>query len=92
MLAQGAGKDFTVYLVVVIVALLLGMVFLAVFFRYFSLWIQCKTTGAGISLIIFFSGLGMVLVGLCGYLVHAIREAESILPDHDELPVSAPAD
>jgi hypothetical protein len=56
--------------------------------------------GAGIALIIIFSGLGMVLVGLCGYLVRAIREAESILPDHDELeagsqatsPASSPAD
>jgi MFS family permease len=52
--------------------------------------------GAGIALIILFSGLGMMLVGLCGYLIHAIREAELILPDHDELPagspVSSPAD
>jgi len=48
--------------------------------------------GAGIALIIIFSGLGMMRGGLCGYLVRAIREAESILPDHAELPVSAPAD
>lgn len=50
VLAQGPGKDLTVYLIIVIIALLIGIVFLAVFFRYFSLWIQCKSTGAGISL------------------------------------------
>jgi hypothetical protein len=47
--------------------------------------------GAGIALIIIFSGLGMMLVGLCGYLVHVIRNAESILPDHDERPAGSPA-
>jgi len=30
-----------------------------------------------------FSCLGGVLVGLAGYLIHPIRQAEDILPDHD---------
>ena len=30
---------------------LVALVFLAIFARYFGLWIQCKTTGAGISLV-----------------------------------------
>jgi hypothetical protein len=36
-------------------------------------------------LIFFFSGLGVILVGLAGYFVRPVREAESILPDHDQL-------
>src|SRR5437764_1685310 len=51
LLAQGAGQTLTVTLIIVVIALMLGIVFLAIFFRYFSLWIQCKTTGAGISLL-----------------------------------------
>ncbi len=39
--------------------------------------------GAGMGLLIFFSGLGAALVGLAGYFVPVIRNAESILPDHD---------
>jgi uncharacterized protein YqfA (UPF0365 family) len=39
------------YLIGVAVVFMLGLVFLLVFARYFSLWIQCKMTGAGISLL-----------------------------------------
>ena len=39
------------YLVGAAVLFLVGLVILAVFARYFSLWIQCKMTGAGISLL-----------------------------------------
>jgi MFS transporter, DHA3 family, macrolide efflux protein len=42
--------------------------------------------GAGMSLLIFFCGFACVLVGLSGYLILAIRDVESILPDHDALP------
>ena len=42
--------------------------------------------GAGMSLIFVFSGLMAMLVGLAGYLVPAIRDAETILPDQDTLP------
>jgi len=39
------------YLIGGAVIFLAGIIFLAVFARYFSLWIQCKMTGAGISLL-----------------------------------------
>src|SRR4029077_10662103 len=42
---------YALYVVGFIILFLLGIVFLAVFARYFSLWIQCKMTGAGIGLI-----------------------------------------
>jgi DHA3 family macrolide efflux protein-like MFS transporter len=42
--------------------------------------------GAGMGLIIFFSSLGGILAGLAGYMVHHIRDVETVLPDHDELP------
>jgi hypothetical protein len=32
-----------------------------------------------------FTCLGVALVGLAGYFIRPIREAESILPDHDQL-------
>lgn len=41
--------------------------------------------GAGMGLLIFLTGLGSILVGLGGYLFPAIRNAEDILPDHDQL-------
>ena len=44
--------------------------------------------GSGMSLLIFICGLGMMLVGLSGYFVPAIRNAEAILPDHDALPTA----
>ncbi|WP_345105114.1 MFS transporter [Candidatus Villigracilis vicinus] len=46
--------------------------------------------GAGMGLIIFFSGLACVLVGLLGYFVPAIHNAETLLPDHDELKKAEP--
>jgi MFS family permease len=48
--------------------------------------------GAGIALIIFFAGLAIILVGLSGYAIRVIRDAEAILPDHDEPPADQPAD
>jgi DHA3 family macrolide efflux protein-like MFS transporter len=41
--------------------------------------------GAGMGLLITFCGLGAALVGLSGYFIPAIRNAEKILPDHDQL-------
>jgi MFS family permease len=41
--------------------------------------------GAGMGLLLFFAGFGRTLVGLAGYFVSSIRNAEDILPDHDEL-------
>ena len=41
--------------------------------------------GAGMGLLVFFCGLGAAMVGLAGYFVRPIRDAETILPDHDQL-------
>ena len=45
------------------------------------------------SLLIFFCGVFGAFIGLVGYLTPAIRNAETLLPDHDALPKveSAPA-
>jgi MFS transporter, DHA3 family, macrolide efflux protein len=41
--------------------------------------------GAGMGFLLCLCGLGVILVGLAGYFIRPIREAESILPDHDQL-------
>jgi len=41
--------------------------------------------GSGMGLLLVFSGLAAGLVGLSGYFVPAIRNAEQLLPDHDQL-------
>ena len=48
-------------------------------------WLVTPGPGAGTGLLIFFSCLGGILAGLAGYLIHPIREAEDILPDHDRM-------
>jgi len=47
--------------------------------------------GAGMGLVMVFCGLSAAMVGLTGYFIPAIREAEDILPDHDTLKEAAPA-
>ena len=49
-------------------------------------WLVGIGPGAGMGLLIFLCGLGGALVGLVGYFVPAIHNAENILPDHDVLP------
>jgi len=46
-------------------------------------WLVGTGPGAGMSLIIVFCGLAMSLVGLGGYGVRVVRQAETLLPDHD---------
>jgi MFS transporter, DHA3 family, macrolide efflux protein len=41
--------------------------------------------GAGMGLIIFFCGAITIFIGAIGYFIPAVRDAETILPDHDEL-------
>jgi len=41
--------------------------------------------GAGMGLLMSIAGVGTALVGLIGYFLPTIRNAEDILPDHDEL-------
>ena len=50
LLAQQASTSQTIWLVVLGVAILLMLVFMAIVIRYFRLWIQSKTTGAGIGI------------------------------------------
>lgn len=49
-------------------------------------WLVGTDPGAGMSLLIFFCGFGGILAGLAGYFIPAIHNAETILPDHDQLP------
>jgi DHA3 family macrolide efflux protein-like MFS transporter len=46
-------------------------------------WLVGYGAGAGMALIMVFSGLAMTGVGLGGYGVRVVRDAESILPDHE---------
>lgn len=46
-------------------------------------WLVGFGAGAGMSLIIVFCGIAMSGVGLSGYGVKVIRDAESMLPDHE---------
>lgn len=48
-------------------------------------WLVGTGPGAGMGLLTFFCGLGVVLVGLTGYFIRPIRDAETVLPDHDQL-------
>ena len=48
-------------------------------------------SGSGMALLIFFCGIGILLVSIAGYSVRAIRDAEAILPDHDALPAAESA-
>ena len=50
LLAQAAPDMGGWYLIFAVMAVLVGIGFIAVFARYFSLWVQCKMTGAGIGL------------------------------------------
>ena len=43
-------------------------------------------SGAGMSLIFIFGGLLATIVGIGGYLFPVVRDAETILPDQDNLP------
>ena len=47
--------------------------------------------GAGMGLLMVVCGLAAALVGLSGYFIPAIRNAEDLLPDHDTLKDAAPA-
>ncbi len=49
-------------------------------------WLVGTGPGAGMGLIIFFCGLSGPLIGIAGYLSTYIRDAETLLPDHDEIP------
>ena len=54
-------------------------------------WLVGTGPGAGMGLLMVFCGLAASLVGLLGYFFPAVYNAESILPDHDELARAEPA-
>jgi MFS family permease len=58
-------------------------------------WLVGVGPGAGMSLMMVFSGLSAALVGVIAYFVPTVRNAEDILPDYDapveEAPAEAPA-
>ena len=46
-------------------------------------WLVGTGTGAGMGLMIVFGGAASVIVALIGYTSTTVRDAESLLPDHD---------
>jgi len=48
-------------------------------------WLVGTGPGAGMSLLFIFGGLGAACVVIGGYLVPVIRNAEELLPDHDQM-------
>ena len=54
-------------------------------------WLVGTGPGSGMGLLIVICGLVAVLVGIAGYFVPAIYNAETILPDHDTLAKAEPA-
>lgn len=55
-------------------------------------WLVGVGPGAGMALLLIFAGLMSALVGVLGYLVSAVRNAEDMLPDHDAAPAPAMAE
>jgi MFS transporter, DHA3 family, macrolide efflux protein len=53
-------------------------------------WLVGTGVGSGMGLLIVFCGLAAASVGLIGYFIPAIYNAEGILPDHDALAKVAP--
>jgi len=53
-------------------------------------WLVGTGPGSGMALLLAFTGLFAASVGVIGYFIPAVREAEAILPDHDT-PALAPA-
>ncbi len=54
-------------------------------------WLVGTGPGAGMGLLIVLCGLASAMVGLLGYFIPAIYNAEAILPDHDTLAKAEPA-
>jgi len=54
-------------------------------------WLVGMGPGSGMGLLIVFCGLVVVLVGIAGFFVPAIYNAETILPDHDVVAQTEPA-
>ena len=51
LLAEGLFESGTMMLIGIVFVLIVGLAFFAIFARYFRLWIQSVTTGAGIGIL-----------------------------------------
>jgi MFS transporter, DHA3 family, macrolide efflux protein len=49
-------------------------------------WLVGTGPGAGMALLLVFCGVAISLIGLAGYFIPAIRNAEDLLPDHGQSP------
>ena len=54
-------------------------------------WLVGTGPGSGMGLIILACGVFCLLIGLAGYFIPAVYDAETILPDHDQLAKAGPA-
>jgi MFS family permease len=52
-------------------------------------WLVGTGPGAGMGLLMVFCGIAISLVGVVGYFIPAVRNAEDLLPDHDQSPHQA---
>jgi hypothetical protein len=59
------------------------------FSQFFGGWVGTGP-GSGMALLTVFCGIGGMLVGLSGYFIPTIRDAEKFIPDHDALPAAEP--
>jgi hypothetical protein len=48
--------------------------------------------GRGMALLFVIGGALAALVGICGYIFRALRDVDTLLPDHDTLPAVVPTD
>lgn len=48
-------------------------------------WLVGSGPGAGMGLVMVLCGIAISMVGLIGYFIPAIRNAEDLLPDHETL-------
>jgi hypothetical protein len=53
-------------------------------------WLVGTGEGSGMGLLIVLCGVASALVGLAGYFIYTVRNAEAILPDHDTLANAEP--
>jgi MFS family permease len=54
-------------------------------------WLVGTERGSGMALMIVFSGLVVMLAGVIPYAIPVVRNAETLLPDHDAIRAEAPA-
>jgi DHA3 family macrolide efflux protein-like MFS transporter len=55
-------------------------------------WLVGVGPGRGMALIYVFGGLMAALVAAIGYMVPILRNADTLMPDHDQLPSAVPAE